>query len=103
MRVIALFNLKPDVTPEAYEDWARSRDLPGVRSMPSVDDYAVHRTTGLLGGTGAAPYQYVAVLDIADMDGFDTDAAGPTSQAVAREFREFADGEPHYILTDPLD
>ena len=102
MRIIVLFNLKPDVTPADYEDWSRTRDIPGVRSLPSVDDFTVLRTTGLLGGSGKAPYDYVEIIDVADMDGFFKDASGEASQAVAQEFRQWLGSEPVFMLTEEL-
>ncbi|QYE35992.1 REDY-like protein HapK [Polymorphobacter sp. PAMC 29334] len=102
MRVVVLFNLKPDTDVAAYEDWARTRDIPGVRALPSIDDFQIYRTTGLLGGSAPAPYQYVEIIDIADMEGFTTDVAGASSQAIAREFKAFLGAEPFFMLTEPL-
>jgi len=103
MRIIVLFNLRADADPADYEAWARARDLPSVRALPSVDDFTIHRATGLLGQPGAkAPFDYVEVLDIADMDGFWTDVASSTSQAVAAEFRGWLAGELVFITTDEL-
>lgn len=102
MRVVVLFNLKADTDVAAYEDWARTRDIPGVRALPSIDDFQIYRTTGLLGGDATPPYQYVEIIDIADMDGFMTDVAGAPRQAVAREFRTFLGTEPFFMLTEPL-
>lgn len=102
MRVVVLFNLKPGVSPERYEEWAKTRDIPGVRSLPSVDDFRVYRTSGLLGGEGKAPYDYVEVLDIADVDGFGKDVVGNASKAVAREFLAYADA-PAFMLTEQID
>lgn len=101
MRVVVLFNLKPGIDFAAFEEWSRTRDIPGVRSLVSVDDFDVYRATGLLGG-GTAPYQYIEIMDVADMDGLRADTAGAPSQALAREFLTYAE-EPVYILTDPLD
>ena len=101
MRIIVLFNLKPGTTAADYETWAKTRDLPGVRSLASIDNFQVYRATGLLGSTAAPPYAYVEVIDVADMDGFGTDVASDAMQAIAAEFGEFADA-PHFILTDPL-
>ena len=50
MRIVVLFNLKPGVDPAAYEEWARTTDIPGVRALGSCTDFQVYRTTGLLGG-----------------------------------------------------
>ena len=102
MRIIVLFNLKPDVTAADYEDWARTRDIPGVRSLPSVDDFTVLRTTGLLGSQAKAPYDYVEIIDVADMDNFFKDASGEASQAVATEFRQWLGSEPVFMLTEAL-
>ena len=102
MRIIVLFNLKPDVTPADYEDWARTRDIPGVRSLPSIDDFTVLRTTGLLGSDGKPPYDYVEIIDVADMTGFWTDIATEASQAVAAEFRNWLGSEPVFMLTEEL-
>mgnify|MGYP000668011295 CR=1 FL=1 len=49
MRLLVLFNLKPGVSPEDYEHWAKTRDMPTVRSLPSIDDFRAYRVTGLLG------------------------------------------------------
>ena len=102
MRIIVLFNLKPGVAAADYEAWARTRDIPGVRSLPSIDDFTVLRATGLLGGTAKAPYDYVEIIDVADMDGFWTDVATDASRAVAAEMRDFVDGEPIFMTTEEL-
>ena len=78
-------------------------DLPGVRALPSIDDFTIHRATGLLGAPGSkAPYDYVEIIDVADMDGFWSDISGAASQAVAAEFRGWLAGEPLFITTDEL-
>ena len=35
MRLIALFNLKPGVSADRYEAWARETDMPTVRGLGS--------------------------------------------------------------------
>ncbi len=102
MRIIVLFNLKPGVAAADYEAWAKSRDIPGVRSLPSIDEFTVHRTTGLLGSDGKPPFDYVEILDVADMEGFWKDIANDTSTEIAREFRELVAGEPAFMLTEEL-
>ncbi len=101
MRIIVLFNLKPGADPDAYENWARTTDIPGVNALPSVRDFQVHRATGLLGSDAPPPYAYVEVIDITDMEAFGADAAGETVQKVAAEFRQFADN-PQFLLTETL-
>ena len=102
MRIIVLFNLKPGADPADYEEWAKTRDIPGVRSLPSIDDFQVYRTTGLLGSDGKPPYDYVEVIDIGDLDGFWNDIATEASAAVAKEFQQWAASPPVFMLTDPL-
>ena len=98
MRLLVLFNLKPGVSAADYEHWAQTRDLPTVRSLPSVDDFRAYRVTGLLGSETPAPYAYAEVIDVADMDGFFSDIAAPTMQAVAAEFENWADA-PLFLMT----
>jgi hypothetical protein len=100
MRIVVLFNLKPGVDPAAYEEWARTTDIPGVRALGSCTDFQVYRTTGLLGG-GSAPYQYIETIDITGMDAFMADVVSDAVQKVAAEFQKFAD-EPQFILTEAL-
>lgn len=101
MRIIVLFNLKVDVSAVDYEAWAKARDIPGVRSLPSVDDFQVYRATGLLGSAGTSPFAYVEIIDVVDMDGFGGDVSGAAMQEIAVEFQRFADS-PLFILTEAL-
>jgi hypothetical protein len=97
-RIIVLFNLRPGTDPAAYEAWARSRDIPAVRALRSIAGFEVAATTGLLMSDAPPPYAYVEVIDVADMDAFGTDVASPQMQAIAAEFRAFAD-DPVFMLT----
>jgi hypothetical protein len=99
-RIVALFNLKPGVSAETYEEWARGTDLPTVNALGSIREFTTHRSAGLLTG-GDAPYQYVEIIDVADMAGFAADLATDTMQKVAAQFQEFADN-PQFILTEDL-
>jgi hypothetical protein len=98
--IIVLFNLKTGVSPETYEAWARSTDLPIVRGLKSIGGFDVYKAKGLLGG-GAAPYQYVELIMVKDMEIFGQDAASPTMQRVAGEFRSLADS-PTFIVCESL-
>jgi len=101
MRIIVLFNLKPDTDVATYEEWARTRDLPAVRALVSVSDFQVYRATGLLGSDGKPPYQYIEIIDVDDMEGFGRDVASEAIQKGAAEFQGFADA-PAFILTEAL-
>lgn len=101
MRIVVLFNLKPGVDPAAYEQWARTTDMPGVRALASVSDFRVHRVTGLLGSEAASPYAYAETIDIVGLDPFLADVASEAVQKVAAEFQAFADA-PLFLLTEDL-
>ena len=98
MRIIVLFNLRPGVDPAHYEAWAASTDAPTVRGLPSVAGFRVHALTGLLMGEGTPPFQYVEVLDVADMDQLGPDISSPTMQAISAQFQTFADN-PIFLTT----
>ncbi|WP_416907277.1 MAG: REDY-like protein HapK [Polymorphobacter sp.] len=101
MRILVLFNLKPGVAAADYEHWAKTRDMPGVRSLMSIDDFRVYGITGIFGSDAKPPFQYAEVIDIADMDGFLTDIAQPMMVEVAAEFQQWADA-PLFLTTDEL-
>lgn len=98
MRIIVLFNLRPGVDVAAYENWARTTDIPTVRALPSIAGFDVAAATGLLMSEAAPPYQYVEVIDVADMDQFGKDVATAQMQRISAEFQTFADN-PVFMLT----
>jgi hypothetical protein len=101
MKIVVLFNLKPGVSKEKYEAWARDSDLPNVNALESVERFTVHRATGLFGSDAPPPCQYVEIIDIAGMDAFVGDVTTPEFQTLAAPFQEFADN-PQFILTEDL-
>lgn len=40
----------------------RTCDIPGARSLPSIDHFRLYRATGLLGSSSPAPYEYVEII-----------------------------------------
>ena len=101
MRIVVLFNLKPGVDVAAYEKWARTTDIPGVRGLRSVSDFQVYRATALLGTDAKPPYSYIEVIDVPDMQAFGNDVSTEAVQKVAAEFQQFADN-PQFVLTEAL-
>ncbi len=101
MKIIVLFNLKPDADEAAYHDWAKTVDLPGVNALTSVDQFGVFKTAGLLGSDGAPSVQYVEIIDVNDMEAFGAQTSTEAFQKVAGAFGEFADN-PEFILTEAL-
>jgi hypothetical protein len=101
MRIVVLFNLKAGTDVAAYEEWVRTRDLPGVRSRVSVTDFQIYRATGLLGSDAGPPYQYVEIIDVESLEGFARDLTSEAARKIADEFRSYAD-DPQFILTEAL-
>jgi hypothetical protein len=99
--LIVLFNLKPGVDAEAYEQFARHSDIPTVKALKSVDDFKVFKTAGLFGSDAKPPYQYIELIPINDMDGFMAALPEEAIQRVAAQFGEFAD-DPIFMLTNEL-
>ncbi len=98
--VVVLFNLKPGVSVADYEKFARETDLPIVNKLPSVKKFEVLKSSGLLTG-GAAPYQYIEILQLNSLEQLGKDVATETMQKVAGAFRAMADN-PQFILTETL-
>ncbi len=99
-RIVALFNLRPGVTRQAYEDWARTTDIPTVRSLASIGSFEVFRGTARLGSDVPSPYDYIEIIDVDDMAGFGGDVASETMRTIAATFQSMADVV--FILTEPL-
>ncbi len=100
-KIVALFNLKPGISVEDYENWARSTDLPTVNGLKSVDTFSVFRSAGLLGSESKPPYQYIEIIDVNDMDMFGADVSTEAMQTVAGQFQAMAD-DLVFILTDKI-
>jgi hypothetical protein len=101
MKIIALFNLKAGASPDAYEAWAKSRDLPDVRSLPSVRSFEVLRATGVLFSETKPPFDYIEVLDVSALDAFLGDCGGDKVAKLAQEMSAFTDGAT-FITTEAL-
>ena len=92
-----LLNLRPGKVRADYEAWATKTDLPTVTALRSIEKFSLFETTGLLGSEGAPPYDYIEVLDVADMDMFGADVSSETMQRISAEFQEWA--TPTFVVT----
>jgi uncharacterized protein (TIGR02118 family) len=99
-KLVVLFNLKPGVSVDDYERFAREVDMPIVNALPSVNRFEVLKASGMLGG-GAAPYSYIEVIDLKSLEELGQDVATEKMQQVAAQFRELADS-PQFIITENL-
>ena len=100
-KIVVLFNSQQGVDDTAYEQWARTTDLPIVNNLQSIERFEVFKTSGLLGSDAAAPYQYVELLEINDFDKFGEEVATETMKNVAAEFQAFADA-PLFITLENI-
>jgi len=97
--LIVLFNLKEGASASEYEAWAKSKDVPTVKGLASVDDFRVYRSSGILGTDTPAPYDYVEIIQVNDMNQLGIDISSEKMQAIAAEFGAFADN-PTFILAE---
>lgn len=95
--LIVLFNLKEGASASEYEAWANRKDVPTVKSLSSVDDFKVFRSSGILGTNATAPYQYVEIIEVNDMNQLGIDISSEKMQVIAAEFDAFAEN-PTFIL-----
>ena len=99
--LVVLFNLKDGADAAKYEAWAQATDMPAVRGLKSIGGFDVFKLNELFRSGGKPPYQYVEIIEVADMDQFGVDASTETMKAVAGQFREFADS-PIFISSEKL-
>lgn len=100
--IIVLFNLKAGVSREDYEAWAKNTDLATVRKLESIDAFNVYRANGVLGSEDKSPYEYIEIIQVADMEKFGAEVATDTMTKVAGEFQAVADN-PTFILTESIE
>jgi hypothetical protein len=65
---IILYNLKPDVTDEAYQDYVTSEKGPLLESLPSAKKFELVKISG--SAKGEIPYKYVGILHLTSLDDF---------------------------------
>lgn len=100
-KIIVLLNLKAGKSAADYENWARTTDLPTVNGLASVSKFQVFQSTGLLGSEDKPPYDYIEIIDVADMDKFGEEVSTEAMGRIAAEFQEWA--TPMFILTRDIE
>lgn len=83
--MIVLVDLKDGVAPEDYEAWIARSYRPVVLDLPSVDDWRGYRVGG------DAPYRYVVMVEVNDVEGLRRDAEGEEMQRLLGELGEYAE------------
>ena len=49
MRIIVYFKLKAGASITDYENWAKTRDIPCVNALGSINGFTIHKATGVFG------------------------------------------------------
>ena len=89
-RVFFLNKLRDSAQADEYERWIREVDYPLARSLPAIESYVVTRLDGLLMEEGAAPYDYLEVVDITDLDEYRAAlAGGPEIEEFFKQWSSF--------------
>jgi REDY-like protein HapK len=97
--LIVLFNLKAGQSVADYEAWAKTTDVPTVKGLKSINDFRVYRASGLLGTDKPAPYQYVEVVEVNNMEEFGAEISTEIMKHIAARFQQMADN-PSFIITE---
>lgn len=100
-KIIVLLNLKPGKSAADYERWAVSTDLPTVNALESVASFSVFQTTGVLGSEAKPPYDYIEIINVADLELFGKEVSTEAMGRIAAEFQDWAD--PIFILTRDIE
>lgn len=95
--IIVLVNLKPGKSAADYENWALTTDLPTVNALKSVNSFTLLQSTGLLGSDARPPYDYIEIIDIADMELFGQEVSTEDMGRIAAEFNAWS--TPTFITT----
>jgi hypothetical protein len=69
VKCLVTFRLKPEVTPEQYEEWFRAENVPAVRKTQSILSYRVWRIVGAM--DGSPTFDYLEEMEIADRGTFE--------------------------------
>ncbi len=101
-QIIIMYNLKPDVSAEKFEDWVRTIDQPTMRGLTRVSRFRTFRSEALLMGEGKPSVKYVEIFDITDLDGFTgEDMPGDAVQMVMGAFMGLVEN-PEFIITSEV-
>jgi hypothetical protein len=101
-QIIIQYRLKPGVSREQFEHWARTVDYPAMRGLYRVSRFTNHRTVRNLFTVDAPSTQYIEFFEIPDLDGFlREDMSGPVVQRVMGEFMQLVDN-PEFLVAEEL-
>jgi hypothetical protein len=89
--LVVLLKLKSGVDPQEYEGWAREHDAPTALARPSIAEWSLYRSQGLIGADGTGPFDYIEIVQVNDTDQMAEDMAGEAIQRMAAQLGDYAD------------
>lgn len=90
VRVYVLSKLRDGADPKAYERWVREVDYPLARRLGPIKSYDVTRLKGSpLEGFLGAPYDYLEVIEVSDLDDYRAALDPNGDPDVARLFEDW--------------
>jgi REDY-like protein HapK len=88
-RVFFLNKLREGVDPADYERFVREVDYPFARRLPTIRSYVVSRLEGLFDG-GEAPYDYLEVVEITELEAYRKSLDPSADREVQRFFEQWS-------------
>jgi hypothetical protein len=88
-RVFFLNKLREGVDPLEYERFVREVDYPFARRLPTIRSYVVTRLDALFDG-GEAPYDYLEVVEITELEAYRKSLDPRGSPEVQKFFDEWS-------------
>lgn len=100
--IIVLFNLKPNIDKNQYEEWAKTTDLPVVRNLDSVEKFEILKAQSMLMSGDIPPFEYIEIISVSNMESFSAHTNTPIMDEVKEQFLQFCD-QPKFIICEGIE
>ena len=101
-RLCFLYKLRPDVEPAEYERWLREVDVPFATARPTLLRYDCVRIDRSLESAATAPFDYVEILEVTDVEADQALVAGPEAEAIAAQWAGYV-SDYKIMAGDPVE
>ncbi len=88
-RVFFLNRLREGVDADEYEAWIRRVDYPVARAQGAITSYTVTRIEGTLDGSGEAPYDYLEVIEVTDLESYRALGSLPEFEQLLKDWSQY--------------
>ena len=97
--ILVVYNAKDAKTADDYEAYLKKKKVAFTRSLPGVESYEIYRGDMVIAPLTAEvkdlpsqpPYQFVAKIEVSDMDKFAQFQTTPEAQAFLAEYGAYLD------------